>query len=350
MGVALQAFLTQAGRVIKERRGKRAVNASNESQAVESSSPQGEAVLVLRGLTKRYRARTAVSDLSLDVQRGDIYGFLGPNGAGKTTTIRMIVGLIRPTAGSVIIAGDHLRAWHRAPLGRLGAIVEAPALYTYLSGRDNLRMFADLTGRYPRQRIDQVLDRVGLTDRASDKVAEYSHGMKQRLAIAAALLPAPELVLLDEPTNGLDPGGIRDTRDLIRSLARDDGLTVFLSSHLLAEVQQLCNRGAVLLQGKKIWEGEIAELLGARRRIRLRATPLDRVREVLAMPGAAPGAAPELRDVPGEPGLLHVHGALAADDVVERLVAAGCRVHEVVAELPQLEEAFLAMVEPGEVA
>ena len=311
--------------------------------------PQGEAVLVLRGLTKRYRKRTAVSDLSLDVRRGDIYGFLGPNGAGKTTTIRMIVGLIRPTAGSVIIAGDHLRAWHRAPLGRLGAIVEAPALYTYLSGRDNLRMLADLTGPYPRQRVDQVLDRVGLADRASDKVAEYSHGMKQRLAIAAALLPAPELVLLDEPTNGLDPGGIRDTRDLIRSLARDDGLTVFLSSHLLAEVQQLCNRGAVLLQGKKIWEGAIAELLGARRRIRLRATPLDRVREVLAA-GVAQGEPPELVEAPGEPGVLHVRGALAADEVVERLVSAGCRVHEVATELPQLEEAFLAMVEPGEAA
>jgi ABC-2 type transport system ATP-binding protein len=308
-------------------------------QPQPSSQQAGEPVLVLRGLTKRYRARTAVDDLSLDVQRGDIYGFLGPNGAGKTTTIRMIVGLIRPTAGSVIIAGDRLGAWHRAPLARIGAIVEAPAVYTYLSGRDNLRMLADLTGRYPRGRIEAVLDRVGLADRAGDKVSEYSHGMKQRLAIAAALLPAPELLLLDEPTNGLDPGGIRSTRELIRSLARDDGLTVFLSSHLLAEVQQLCNRGAVLLHGKKLWEGEIAELLGARRRIRLRATPGERVREVLADGALA------LHPVPGEPDALHVHGALAADELVERLVGAGCRVHEVVTEVPQLEEAFLALVE-----
>jgi ABC-2 type transport system ATP-binding protein len=306
------------------------------------SSGAGEAVLVLRGLTKSYRTRTAVDDVSLDVQRGDIYGFLGPNGAGKTTTIRMIVGLIRPTAGSVIIAGDRLSAWHRAPLARIGAIVEGPAVYTYLSGRDNLRMLADLTGRYPRGRIDQVLDRVGLADRAGDKVSEYSHGMKQRLAIAAALLPAPELLLLDEPTNGLDPGGIRSTRELIRSLARDDGLTVFLSSHLLAEVQQLCNRGAVLLQGKKLWEGEIAELLGARLRIRLRATPVARAREVLATGDLA------LHEAPGEPEALHVHGALAADELVERLVLAGCRVHEVVTEVPQLEEAFLALVEQRE--
>jgi ABC-2 type transport system ATP-binding protein len=305
-------------------------------------SHAGDPVLVLRGLTKRYRARVAVDDLSLDVLRGDIYGFLGPNGAGKTTTIRMIVGLIRPTAGSVVIAGDRLSAWHRAPLARLGAIVEAPAVYTYLSGRDNLRMLAELTGPCPRGRIDQVLDRVGLAERARDKVSEYSHGMKQRLAIAAALLPAPELLLLDEPTNGLDPGGIRSTRELIRSLARDDGLTVFLSSHLLAEVQQLCNRGAVLLQGKKLWEGEMAALLGARRRVRLRATPVARVREVLA---AADLGDLALHEAPGEPDVLHVHGERAAGELVERLVLAGCRVHEVVTEVPQLEEAFLALVE-----
>jgi ABC-2 type transport system ATP-binding protein len=305
-------------------------------------SHAGDPVLVLRGLTKRYRARVAVDDLSLDVLRGDIYGFLGPNGAGKTTTIRMIVGLIRPTAGSVVIAGDRLSAWHRAPLARLGAIVEAPAVYTYLSGRDNLRMLAELTGPCPRGRIDQVLERVGLAERARDKVSEYSHGMKQRLAIAAALLPAPELLLLDEPTNGLDPGGIRSTRELIRSLARDDGLTVFLSSHLLAEVQQLCNRGAVLLQGKKLWEGEMAALLGARRRVRLRATPVARVREVLA---AADLGDLALHEVPGEPDVLHVHGERAAGELVERLVLAGCRVHEVVTEVPQLEEAFLALVE-----
>jgi ABC-2 type transport system ATP-binding protein len=316
---------------------------SPQPQPSPSQPQAGEPVLVLRGLTKRYRARTAVDDLSLDVQRGDIYGFLGPNGAGKTTTIRMIVGLIRPTAGSVIIAGDRLGAWHRAPLARIGAIVEAPAVYTYLSGRDNLRMLADLTGRYPRGRIEAALDRVGLADRAGDKVSEYSHGMKQRLAIAAALLPAPELLLLDEPTNGLDPGGIRGTRELIRSLARDDGLTVFLSSHLLAEVQQLCNRGAVLVQGKKLWEGEIAELLGAQRRIRLRATPVERVREVVAAAGAH-----ALHPAPGEPDALHVHGAFAADELVERLVLAGCRVHEVVTEVPQLEEAFLALVEREE--
>lgn len=302
----------------------------------------GEAVLSLRDLTKRYGRRTAVDRLSLTVRRGDVYGFLGPNGAGKTTTIRMIVGLCRPTAGSVSIAGDRLGFWHRAPLARLGAIVEAPAFYGYLSGRDNLRLLADLSGGCAPGRIHAVLERVGLAARAGDRVSEYSHGMKQRLAIAAALLPDPALVLLDEPTNGLDPRGIRDMRELIRSLARDDGLTVFLSSHLLAEVQQLCDRGAVLFSGRKLWEGDIAELRAARRRIRLRATPLSRVRDALA------GA--ELADAPDEPGVLHVGGALEPDDVVERLVRAGCRVHEVASEVPQLEEAFLALVENQEAA
>lgn len=317
-----------------------------------SSSDTLPPVLRLQGLTKRYRNRKAVDDLSLSVYPGDVYGFLGPNGAGKTTTLRMIVGLTRPSAGAVLIAGDRLTLWHRAPLARLGAIVEAPSLYTYLSGRDNLRMLADLGGGCPARRVDEVLDRVGLTSRARDKVAVYSHGMKQRLAIAAALLPGPALLLLDEPTNGLDPMGIRDTRHLIRSLARDDGLTVFLSSHLLAEVEQICNRGAVLVEGRKLWEGEIPELLVHGRRIRLRAEPLDTVHAVLAELGAEVAAA-------GDPAVLYVRGhergaagghALGPETVVERLVHAGCRVSEVVAETPPLEEAFLALIAGKEAA
>lgn len=306
----------------------------------------------LQNITKTFGNFTAVSDLNLDVANGEFFVLLGPTGAGKTTTLRMIVGLIRPSAGAVLIAGDRLTLWHRAPLARLGAIVEAPSLYTYLSGRDNLRMLADLGGGCPARRIDEVLDRVGLTRRARDKVAVYSHGMKQRLAIAAALLPGPALLLLDEPTNGLDPMGIRDTRHLIRSLARDDGLTIFLSSHLLAEVEQICNRGTVLVEGRKLWEGEIPELLVHGRRIRLRAEPLDTVRAVLAELGAEVTAA-------ADPAVLHVRGhvrgvaggvALGPETVVERLVHAGCRVSEVVAETPPLEEAFLALIAGKEAA
>ncbi|HTM19318.1 MAG TPA: ABC transporter ATP-binding protein, partial [Kofleriaceae bacterium] len=205
-----------------------------------------------------------------------------------------------------------------------------------LSGRDNLRLLADLSGGCPPARIDAVLERVGLRDRARDPVRVYSHGMKQRLAIAAALLPGPELVLLDEPTNGLDPMGIRDVRALIRSLAHDDGLTVFLSSHLLAEVEQVCNRAGVIHLGRKIWEGEVAELLGARRRLEVVAAPADAARAVLEE--LAPGQVTE------SGGGFTVGGALDPADAVDRLVAAGCRVSKIVASTPTLEEVFVELV------
>jgi ABC-2 type transport system ATP-binding protein len=315
---------------------------------VAEQAPHGSAwyidavsvALAATRLTKRYRERLAVDGVSLTVERGDIYGFLGPNGAGKTTTMRMLVGLITPTAGEVRLLGHRLTSRARAALARVGAIVESPAFYGYLSGRDNLRMLADLTASTPPSRIDQVLERVDLRDRADDPVRIYSHGMKQRLAIAGALLPNPELILLDEPTNGLDPMGIRDVRALLRSLARDDGLTVFLSSHLLAEVEQVCNRGAILVSGKALWEGEVASLLGERRRIRLEAAPLaDAERIVDAQFGVA------LRD-----GWLPARGPKGEIDpaeLVAALVGAEVRVSAVSLEAPTLEEVFLEMVEPS---
>ncbi len=288
-------------------------------------------VLSTTGLTKRYGARLAVDKISLSVEQGDIYGFLGPNGAGKTTTMRMLVGLIRPTGGEVRILGEPLS---RRALARIGAIVESPSFYPYLSGRDNLRMLADLTAPCPPSRIDQVLERVDLRDRADDPARIYSHGMKQRLAIAAALLPNPELILLDEPTNGLDPMGIREVRALLRSLAHDDQLTVFLSSHLLAEVEQICNRGTVLVTGKTRWEGEVAALLGDRRQIRLDADPAVRAAEIVKERfGAivADGRFPA--------------GSIDPADVVDALVAAGVRVRAISVEAPTLEEVFVEMVE-----
>ncbi len=296
-------------------------------------------VLTTTGLTKRYGTRVAVDDVSLSVEQGDIYGFLGPNGAGKTTTMRMMVGLIRPSAGEVTVLGERLTSRARGPLRRIGAIIESPSFYAYLSGRDNLRMLADLTGPCPRSRIDEVLERVDLRDRADDPARIYSHGMKRRLAIAAALLPRPELILLDEPTNGLDPIGIREVRALLRSLAHDDGLTVFLSSHLLAEIEQVCNRGAMLVGGRRVWQGEVAALLGDRQRIRLETDGAARAAEVVdqrfgvTLHGAGwlPAQGPA--------------GAIDPADVVDALVAAGIRVRQVGLIAPTLEEVFVEMVE-----
>ncbi len=300
-------------------------------------------VLSTSGLTKQFRQRTAVDQLSLEVAKGDIYGFLGPNGAGKSTTLRMIVGLIRPTAGDIRLLGEELTFWNRRALRRIGAIVESPRFYMYLSGWDNLRMLSDLSGGAPKARLEEVLDRVGLRERASDPVSIYSHGMKSRLAIASALLPKPELVLLDEPTNGLDPMGIRDVRALIRSLAQDDGLTVFLASHLLSEVEQLCNRAAILARGKKIYEGEVSELLAERRRVRVVASPTDKARSVLD--GLAPGAVSDDPETPGQ--FFVVAEKVTSEDVVDALVHADCRVSEVVVELPALEDVFIELVGHG---
>ncbi len=211
-------------------------------------------------LSKQYGDRQAVKGLNLRVDPGLVYGFLGPNGAGKTTTIRMVLGLIRPTAGRVEVAGlDVLRNASQV-LPRIGALVEAPALYAYMSGRDNLRAFGYVLGGVGKARIDEVLSLVGLGERGKDRVASYSLGMKQRLGLAGALLQDPELIVLDEPTNGLDPAGVIEMRSLLRGLAAE-GRTVFVSSHVLAEVRQICDRVAIINQGRLVREGAIADLL-----------------------------------------------------------------------------------------
>jgi ABC-2 type transport system ATP-binding protein len=217
-------------------------------------------VLRTHGLTKRYGERVAVRDLTVSVPRGEIYGLLGPNGAGKTTTIRMCLGLIAPSAGSVEVLGCPLATEAPRLLPRVGALVEQPALYTYLSGRDNLRVVGDVLGGVPTARLNAVLDLVGLRSRERDRVRTYSLGMKQRLGVAIALLHDPELLILDEPTNGLDPAGIVEMRDLLRRLAAQ-GKTIFISSHVLAEVQQICTRVAIIAAGRLITESSVADLL-----------------------------------------------------------------------------------------
>ncbi|MFL6209472.1 MAG: ABC transporter ATP-binding protein [Pyrinomonadaceae bacterium] len=218
-------------------------------------------VLQTEGLTKRYGGRVAVDRLSLRVERGDIYGFLGPNGAGKSTTLRMLLGLITPTAGVIRLLGHESGRGNLRARARVGAIVETPAFYENFSGRRNLHLLASLSGGAPRARVEEVLEIVGLRARAHEPVRVYSYGMRQRLGIAQALLPAPELVILDEPTNGLDPQGIHQVRQLIRRLRDELKLTVMLSSHLLAEVEQLCDRVGIINEGRLLYEGGLAELV-----------------------------------------------------------------------------------------
>ncbi len=214
--------------------------------------------LEVRGLVKRYGELVAVADVDLTIQAGDVYGYLGPNGAGKTTSLRMMLGLIRPTEGIVKVFGRDPWASVHA-LDGVAGFVEAPTFYPYLNGRRNLELLAAFDGRSSPGQIERALETVELADRAHDKVRGYSHGMRQRLGIAAALLREPQLLLLDEPTTGLDPGGMRDMRVLVRRLA-DEGITIMLSSHLLSEVEEVCNRVGIVQAGKIVYEGEIAAL------------------------------------------------------------------------------------------
>ncbi len=223
-------------------------------------TPREDIVLRTTGLSKSYGSRRAVDKLDISVRRGEIFGFLGPNGAGKTTTIRMALGLIAPTEGSVEVLGRDVRAHRSEVLPRVGALVESPALYPWLSGRDNLSAVGSVLGGLPKGRIETVLETVGLSGRGRDKVKTYSLGMKQRLGLAVALLNDPELLILDEPANGLDPAGIVEMRDLLRGLAAS-GRTVFISSHVLSEVQQICDRVAILNFGKLVREASIADLI-----------------------------------------------------------------------------------------
>jgi ABC-2 type transport system ATP-binding protein len=226
-----------------------------------AASHAPDLAVVTTGLTKEFGERRVVDGLDLAIPKGSVCGFVGPNGAGKTTTIRMLLGLIRPTSGTGQILQGDLR--HPASyLARVGALIESPAFYPALSGRDNLLALVRL-GQLAPSAIPQVLERVGLADRADDRYSRYSLGMKQRLGLAAALLPEPSLLLLDEPTNGLDPAGIVEMRSLIRSLA-DEGMTIFVSSHLLSEIEHICDHVVMIRGGRSVFQGSVAELYGMR--------------------------------------------------------------------------------------
>ena len=281
-------------------------------------------------LTKRYGTLTAVDALTLQVRAGEVYGFLGPNGAGKTTTLRMLLGLIRPTSGQVRLFGR--APGERGHLDRVGALVEGPAFYPYLSGRDNLRVAAR-HARVPGHRIAAVLDQVDLTGRAADRYAAYSLGMKQRLGVAAALLKDPRLVILDEPTNGLDPAGMADMRLLVRRLGAA-GCTVLLSSHLMTEVQELCDRVGVVAHGRLVAESTVADLRGDRT-LRIVADPPETAAAVLR----ARCGAGAVRVVDG--GLDVTAAPHRAAALNAELVAAGVAVSELTVRERSLEQAFL---------
>ena len=305
----------------------------------------GTSTVVTRGLTKRFRGgQVAVSNLDLDVPRGSVFGFLGPNGSGKTTTIRMMLGLVAPTAGSVTLLGEPMPNGSAAALPRVGALIEGPACYPFMSGAANLARLdaADRTAN-PRTRdarIHQALELVGLLGARRKRYKAYSLGMRQRLGLASALLQDRDLLVLDEPTNGLDPQGTREIRSLIRVLA-DTGATVFLSSHLLAEVEQVCTHAAVLSHGKLVAVGTVESL---------RAAAVGHL--VVRTPDVAM-AVETLKDlgipdvtVAGDE-ITATADSVAPDVVCAALVGEGVRVQALAVQRPSLEEAFVALTGEG---
>ncbi|HZD88239.1 MAG TPA: ABC transporter ATP-binding protein [Gaiellaceae bacterium] len=292
--------------------------------------------IAARALVKRYGELVAVDHVDLTVEPGDVFGYLGPNGAGKTTSLRMLLGLIRPTSGSVELFGRDPMQLGAAALEGVAGFVEGPRFYPYLSARRNLELLADYDGKGVRRRIDEVLDLVELRDRARDRVGGYSHGMKQRLGIAASLLRAPRLLLLDEPTTGLDPAGMRDMRALVRRLA-GEGITILLSSHLLNEVEELCNRVAIVRRGRVVYEGELAALKAASAdSYRLRTTDPQR-----ALAHCDPRLGARLEDE----ALVLSAGEEALAALTVSLGRAGIGVLSLVPQQATLEQLFLDLTE-----
>jgi ABC-2 type transport system ATP-binding protein len=294
----------------------------------------------LDGLSKTFgrgsKAVQAVSDISLEVPQGQVFGFLGPNGAGKTTTIRLITDLIRPSGGRAFVFGQEV-THNPAALQMVGALIEGAAFYPFMTGRANLETLALTSGHLDSSRIDALLEQVGLADKPKRLLKEYSTGMKQRLGLAAALLTDPALIILDEPTNGLDPAGMHEMRNFIRQLADEQGKTVFLSSHLLHEVEQTCDRVAIINQGKIVRRGVVAELLSeGQSEIRIQASPIEKAVTVLKAQWTAQ-LDPQAAD------WIAVSAAPAdSHRIVKQLVQNDVQVHQVVRRRRTLEEYFLA--------
>ncbi len=291
------------------------------------------------GLSKHFGQHRAVDTLDLAIHQGSVFGFLGPNGAGKTTTIRMLLGLIRPTSGGGRIMGYDIMNERATILPQIGAIVESPAFYPYLSGRDNLRALGRTVGNEDMHRIAGVLDQVGLADRARDKVRTYSLGMKQRLAIAAALLNNPQIIFLDEPTNGLDPAGTVEIRELIRQLGAS-GHTIFISSHLLHEVEQICTEVAIINHGKMVTQGRVTSLLKQDATLLIEAEPFSIVQDVSTHFGVSPR-------VVGPRAVTLALPPNVTPELMTALVNAGARVYQITPQHSSLEQLFLDLTDEG---
>jgi ABC-2 type transport system ATP-binding protein len=293
-------------------------------------------MIELRHVTKKFGRNTAVDDLTLAVPAGEIFGLLGHNGAGKSTAIGMMLGQVWPTAGEVKVCGHDITRERQLALQKVGAIFEAPAFYDDLSGWRNLQILSSYTVPTPARRIQEVADWVGLTGRIGDKVKTYSHGMRARLALGQALLPQPELLILDEPGDGLDPEGIHEMRQTILRLHRELGLTILLSSHLLAEVEQVCASIAVLNRGRKLFQGGIAQTRQARGWVRLRTRDFAGAVKILREAGLIE------RERDGE--YILPAAGVGTDQLVERLVERGQRVLEIAPEEETLENFYLALM------
>jgi ABC-2 type transport system ATP-binding protein len=291
-------------------------------------------------LTKRFGSRTAVDRLNICVEKGDIYGFLGPNGAGKSTTLRMLLGLVRPTSGEIKFPvrasnWEYLRA-----RSRIGAIIETPAFYENFSARRNLRLLASLSGGVQKKRVEEVLEIVDLRGRAHEPVKVYSYGMRQRLGIAQALLPTPEIIILDEPTNGLDPQGIHETRKLIRRLRDEFRLTVLLSSHLLTEIEQLCNRVGIIYEGRLLYEGAPEALVVSASLYKVRVDDLSAAFDLLTRQSGI---------TVSRNGSSYLRINTDAEQIAAincLLVGNGIKVYELSPAQESLEEAFLRLTGP----
>jgi ABC-2 type transport system ATP-binding protein len=293
-------------------------------------------MIELRNVCKQFGQRVAVDNLTLSVPRGEIFGLLGHNGAGKSTAIGMMLGQVWPTRGEVKVCGHEVTSHRQRALEKVGAIFESPAFYDYLSGWRNLHVLSTYTAPTSKQRIREVLDWVGLTGREHSTVRTYSHGMRARLALAQALLPQPELLILDEPGDGLDPEGIHEVRQTVLRLHRELGLTILLSSHLLAEVEQLCTRIAVLRDGRKVFQGTLEDTKRRNQWVRLRVDDFAGAARLLRQAG--------LISEEREGGRIALAESVETDQVVRRLVEAGIAVFEIAREADTLESFYLSLM------
>lgn len=295
--------------------------------------------LSVQNLTKKIGKRQIIKGISFELQAGEVFGFLGPNGAGKTTTIRMLVGLIKPTSGSMVVCGYNVRTHFTKAMEQIGCIVENPELYPYLTGKENLLHFARMLPNIPETRITEVVAMVGLEARIDEKVKTYSLGMRQRLGIAQAMLNHPKVLILDEPTNGLDPAGIREMRQFIRELAEQEGLSVLVSSHLLGEIQLLCDRVAIIKNGEIIQVDSVKNLLSSQEKMLWKVDPMERGKAVLT----------QLTEV-SESTDGYLVTAFEEKEIPKwnvKLINEGISVLEMNRKLPALEDLFLEVTGVG---